>query len=438
MKPRFSHIVLLLLSLILVLGTAIPAAEKQNARAIPITTGPLEDIRFRTNLSAADTCNATMHDSLVWQITGWVIGNELYKNYINPAVSCPNPYPYTVNEINMVMGFAAATTLIVSVDIEEADMTNPACPVPGVLIDYSSSWDITISNPGLYNIWIPLDSPITVNEPFFAGFYIGNAFDAGVNPSIIPDDNSAAVCASYNIWDTTIGFVDLNNNTDYNFPGRLVVYVSGTTGGVDLAPEISIVTPYANQKLFGKAEILTMETTGSSIIDYVQFEYSDGGDFIEFDRDYDGYSPLRDEINDAGIGNGFHSEWDFSLLPEGTYTIRVTVMDTLGRSASDQIAVYLEPTPPVPSITSYADGMPFCDPLNLTITVPDENLTDVEAFLKPAVDSFSIGLTPVAFPSTTPGFSAAVAAAQAIQIWSGRICQSYPRYTDSPVYLQLF
>ena len=94
---------------------------------------------------------------------------------------------------------------------------------------------------GLYDIWIPLDSPVVVNGPFFAGFFISNLIDAAVNPAVITD-SIPVTCASWNIWDTTEGWADLGNNTIWNFPGRLVLYAAGipggSSGGDDPAPVV--------------------------------------------------------------------------------------------------------------------------------------------------------------------------------------------------------
>lgn len=413
-------------ALLLILTAPVLAADKSQARIekvsdLQVSNMQVQDIRVRPSLSTADSCYARMDDSLAWLISNWVIGQELYKNYIDPAYSCEGPYPYTIAEINMPMYFTASTQLIVSVDVESADLTNPSCPVPGYALSVSSSWELTVPGEGLYNIFIPLDTPVVVNEPFFAGFYIANVIDTLAGAALLTDDNGSTICASYNIWDTTLGFVDLNNNDYYDFPGRLVLYVSGSpggSGGTQPEPEISILSPTANQKLFGSAEIWAGELSGSEIIDYVAFEYSDGGDFIEVSRDYDGISPLRDDMNDSGVGNGFTFDWDFSLLAEGTYTVRVIAVDTLGRSDTDQVAVYLEPTPPVPSISSFVNGDPFCTDLNLLLSISDENVNSMSGYIKVADSSFSLGINALSSAPYGNGYSSAVAGALVIQYWA--------------------
>ena len=110
---------------------------------------------------------------MVWQIDSWVTGNELYKAYIDPSLGCADPYPFAVTEINMPMTFALAADIYASVDIEAVDLTDPSCPFPGDLISLSSQYQLTAPEPGVYSIWIPLDSPVIVNGPFFAGFFIG-------------------------------------------------------------------------------------------------------------------------------------------------------------------------------------------------------------------------------------------------------------------------
>ena len=55
------------------------------------------------------------------------------------------------------------------------------------------------------------DPPVVVNGPFFAGFYIGGGIDPASAPAVATDDNPV-LCSSYNMWDESVGWVDLSNN----------------------------------------------------------------------------------------------------------------------------------------------------------------------------------------------------------------------------------
>ncbi|HEX2896470.1 MAG TPA: hypothetical protein VHP63_00275, partial [candidate division Zixibacteria bacterium] len=211
-----SRIMTLVCACLLLTYSAVSAASVKSGKSVRVSAKSRESLRPGFSLAAGDTCIVRQDKGLYWRIDQWVIGNELYKSFLDPEASCELPYPFTIYEINMPMIFDATTPLVASVDVEAADYTDPNCPTPGDLLAISSQYQFTVPAAGLYDIWIPLDSPITVNGPFFVGFFIGNTFAAGVNPAIITD-SVPTQCVSYNIWDTTIGYIDLGDNEYWNF-----------------------------------------------------------------------------------------------------------------------------------------------------------------------------------------------------------------------------
>ena len=209
---------------VLFLGTSSTAMDRQDARLERIGDIPAQSIYAAPSLSTADTCYVNGNDVIVYRIDGWVVGFELYKSLLDPSVTCSDPYPFAITAINMPMIFDGSTSLTVSVDVETVDSTTiPGCPIPGVMLAISSEYELTVPpGGGLFNIWIPLDSPVVVNSPFFAGFYIGNAVDTSAHAAILTD-SVPVPCVTYNIWDETVGWIDLVNNSYYNFPGRLAM-----------------------------------------------------------------------------------------------------------------------------------------------------------------------------------------------------------------------
>ena len=398
---RIRPSVLALLVLFVGASSAL-SGTRTKARLEPISNDIRQDIRVKTDLSAAAACTTGSVSELFWYIEQWVTGNELYKAYIDPSLGCPNPYPFTINEINMPMHFRKAVSFIVSVDVEDVDASNPNCRVPGVMRALSSDYQLSIPSAGGYNIWIPLDTPLVVNGPFYAGFFIGTALDTSVNAALYTD-TTKILCRSWNIWDTAVGFVDLANNDFYDFPGRLAMEVNGIAGGgqAQPAPQVAMLAPAAGVMQQGSATLWAADTSGSTIIDYVSFEYANGGVYTEFARDYDGGSPLRDGVNAVSAGNGFSATWDFSALPEGTYTIRATAFDTLGRSATSQISVYLEPTPPLPRITSPLNGGDICPPQGILMQCSDGNMQYIQVHRNSAAATYSAGM--VALPQHSLG-----------------------------------
>jgi hypothetical protein len=380
---------------VLICASAGRAADKQAVRVERLGNVLQKNIFLAPSLATADTCFVSDNKEITTRIDGWVVGFELYKSLMNPEHQCENPYPFTVTAINMPMMFNTATPITVGVDIEAVDSTTvPGCTVPGALLALSSEWDAQVPAAGMYNIWVPLDTPFVVNGPFFAGFYIGNTFPPVVNPAVLTDDYPAN-CATYNIWDEQIGFVDMCNNDIWDFPGRLAMEVAGIPGGHGVPPVLEVLAPANGENLYGQSELWAWDKIRSGMVEYIMFEYSNGGPFVEIGRDFDGTSPLRNGVTAAVSGTGYNVNWDFSALPEGNYTLRVTLVDTLGDSTSLTRDVYLEPTPPVATITSPGNGSMFCVPVDIHMSSSDENLGYVEMKRRPASSLVTIGVNPV-------------------------------------------
>lgn len=399
----FRYISLAVVLVASLIASDILSAERRGGRIERIgdlTLNEIKDLRLEPSLATSDTCMVRSDSGIMMRIDGWVIGQELYKQYLDPAQSCPNPYPFTVLEINMPMIFDAPGTIVVSVDLEAVDLSDPGCPMPGLLIDSSTWWQYTIPAAGMYNIWVPLDTPVAVNGPFFAGFLISNALT--MNAAVLTD-TTRVPCVSYNIWDVEIGFIDLgqyiydDGSFYFEWPGTLVLYASGIPGGAEPetepAPEIVWVSPVMyDSVLYSTTELWALETSGSSIISHVLFEYSSGGAFQDIGLAFDGSVTNRNGIDPTITAMGYTIPWDFSNLSEGEYTLRVTAVDTLGRSASATKTVVLEPTPPIPNIVSPTTWSTFCTNINFLVTCPDENLSHIEFKGRAIPDDYSIGL----------------------------------------------
>ncbi len=413
--------------------------RKEQARVERLQQQESKSIHIGTGMATSDTCVVRHDAGEYWIINGWVVGNELYKNYLDPSLTCDAPYPFQVTEINMMMWFDAGVTFTASVDIELADMSDPSCPAPGNLIAISSPYSITVPAAGLYNIWLPLDTFVTVTSPFFAGFYIGDVFDPAVGAAVITD-TIPVECQAWNIWDTAIGFVPLD--TAVGFPGQLILYAAGipggSGGGEQPEPVISFRYPLNADTLFGSANLWAAETSGSDIIDYVSFQYWNGSAYTEIGRDYSGTAPFRNGVGSTGVGDGWSLDWNFNARPEGMQKLKVVAVDTLGRSSVDSVTVFLEPTPPVPTITIPLSGGKICAPVNVAFSTMDENLQSIAMFSKNAVGSYSAGIIPLSQFAVGDNngnlndnnlavngefgdyYNAPVAAAMALRLWSDR------------------
>ncbi len=408
--------------IIIVMVATIHGAGKQSPQVAPLQYSELKQLRTSTGMAAADTCVVSLADTLVWMINGWVIGDELYKVYLDPALSCPNPYPYTVTEVHIIMVFSDTTPLVYEGDIEAVDYSDPGCPLPDTLIALSPTYQDFVPTADAYDIWVEMDPPVVVNGPFFAGFYLGGGINPDAQPALVTDDDPQ-LCRAFNIWDTEIGWVDLANNTYYSFPGNLAMYVVGYTGGGSPAqpePELTLLSPADNSTLFGSKSLWAWESSGSQIIDYVSFEYSSTGAYVEIGRDFDGASPLRDGSSSVVSGSGFSIDWNFAGLTEGTYKLRATTFDTLGRSSADSVTIYLEPTPPTPTILSPDNASDFCDMLLLLMAANDEDMSYIDLKRRPGSIGYSAGLATVNVSGVGNHLVAPGAAALATYVWAGR------------------
>ena len=389
--------------LIMALASATSAADKGSVRVQKISNPEIKNQAVTTSpavspspgLATADLCVVSEYDEIAWQIDGWIIGFELYKSLMDPANSCPNPYPFAVTEINLPMVFAAGTSIVVATDVEAVDSVSvPGCTVPGAVLGVSAEYTAQIPAAGMYNISIPLDEPVLVTGPFFAGFYIGNTFADSVAPAVLTDDTPVP-CTNFNIWDETIGWQDLANNEYFNFPGRLVMEASGYPGAGPV-PDPEFLQPLAGANLLGEQNLRIWDKNLTGRSEYALFEYSSGGAFVEIGTDFDGIDGFRDGISPATVGDGFSFNWDFSSLPEGYYDLRATLVDSSGRAASTTINVYLEPTPPVARITSPTEVSDFCAPVDIAMSTADENISFIEVQHREAAEQYSAGLVPFA------------------------------------------
>jgi hypothetical protein len=424
---------ILSLAAILILAFSLMANGADHKKEVKITRLEeinMQDYQVATRFSSAELCTVRHDSGIVYGIYPWLEGDELYKSYQDPSQSCDLPYPFTVEDVYMVLWFNKASTLLVSVDVETADMTDPSCPAPGDLVSISSLWQVTIPEPppteyALYQIGIPLDSPAVVEGPYFAGFYFADTI-AVADSIFITTDEYPVPCVSWNIWDTTIGWVDLYDLGDLGspqfpgFPGRVLLYSSGTTGGSsgeEPVPSVTIIKPADGEDVTGEAVIWAAETAGSRIIDYALFEYRNGSVWHEIGSDYDGSRAIRDGIDSSGSGEGYTMPWDYSGLTEGTYWIRATIYDTLGRSDTDSIQVNIDPTPPNPVFTIPQSMDTICLPIDLTVTSDDENISTVIFEKKFAPMNRQVVVLPIDQSTHGDYYCGPVAAAIAIKHW---------------------
>jgi len=415
---------MLFLACLILSGAAFGYNFKNEARVDLLTESTPESYSIAPNFATSEICTVR-HDTNtdLMRVAHWLLGYELYKSYQNPGLACEGPYPFTVDEVHMVLWFDYATTIYVSVDVETADLSSPGCPFPGDLLSISSTYEVAVPGSGLYQISVPLDSPAVTEEPFFAGFYFADWVDtlSGIAPVT---DNTPVPCVSYNIWDTTTGFVDLYDTgfpSFPQFPGRLLLFSSGTPGGQggqQPEPSVTIIDPAYNKVVVDDITVWAAEVSGSAIIDYVKFDYRpQSGIWNEIGRDFDGSRAIRNGIDASPPGDGYTMNWDYSDLSEGIYWLRAIAYDTLGRFDTDSVTVSIDPTPPVPYMVGPNSIDTICLPLTLEITTPDEDISLVKFEKKPAAMNFDMPVITLDQAPFGSHYCGPVAGAIAVRYW---------------------
>ncbi|MDF1544476.1 MAG: dockerin type I repeat-containing protein [bacterium] len=423
------------------LGKDAPVATKTE-----VSQAQPSVIRVTPKLIAADTCIARSDTGAVWSYGNWLYGDELYENFIDPDVSCPSAYPYVITEVILELLYLQAHVDTFEVNILDVDWSDPSCPKPGTTLAISPVWEVPIPDPGLWSIPLELGTPVTVNGPFFAGFYMADILDsatrANYGPHLVTDGdtlNPRPPCVSYNLFDTT-GWIDLSNE---GFAGYLTLYVSGIPGGggdPNPPPLAEILTPTTGL-LYEPIDIWVRDKNFSDSIETVTMEYAQTPvtTFTEITTLTSSALSFRDGIGPADSGPGYAFEWDPTALGSGSYWLRVTMTDTQGRISMDTVqSLAVVPSPPTVAITSPAEGTNFCASLSLMMSSPSPTLTTIDLYAKEGSLNYSLGMaglnqSALGDNNQNPNdgnyafngefgdyYSGPVAAAQALKVWADR------------------
>ncbi len=399
---------LLTISLIVLFaGQMSQGKDAPTIKRIDIENIKVSTLKLDQRMATAVGCTARYDDGTQYMYSGFVYGNEAYTTYIDPNKTCPNAYPYTVNEVIYEVHYGVApVTDTISVHLLAVDASDPTCPFPGAFITLSSVFEISIPDTGLWQVPINLDTAVIVNEPFFAGFYIYNLTDTTVRPVAVGPhlttdfiaDSLARYCYSYNLYDTLAGWEDL---AAYGFLGRLIIYVNGTTGGgVDPNPPplAEFLYPTSGSILFEPFTIWARDVNGSDSIQTVEFEYAptSTGIFTNITTLTSSELSHRDGIGPADSGPGYAYEWDPTFLTTGTYLLRVIMTDNQSRVSVDTaVNLLVMQAPPTAAITSPSQATDFCATLDLLMSTPSPTLPGMNLFAKEASLHYSLGMEPL-------------------------------------------
>ena len=355
------------------------AADKQDPvvqRVYTTNPVPISPQGVAPRLRAGDSCTTNLAGPAAYYIYPWIVGDELYKAYQDPSVTCDKPYPFTVEAVYLPLVYLDAGTVYISVDVEAVDLSNPSCPKPDTLIAISPLYEVALEN-NFYLIEIPFDTPAVVTGPYFVGVYFANMGNPAA--AAIVTDTIPVPCVSYNDWGE--GYVDLdtihNNYGEEIFPGRVIIYSGGTTGGSggsEPAPAARIINPAGGEFLGNPVDLWGNDDAGSRIIDLARFQFFKDGGWLDIGSDVDDDPPLRNGVSPSGSGDGLTYLWNTVGLPENDYHLRVIVSDTLGRADTAGVTAHVDPTPPFPIITQPLLGQNVCNGAAAHITCTDEDL----------------------------------------------------------------
>jgi outer membrane protein assembly factor BamB len=127
-----------------------------------------------------------------------------------------------------------------------------------------------------------------------------------------------------------------------------------------------IADPSNGTWVSGNAEIAAIEYDFSSIAG-ASFEYSKNA----LDWRLIG-------VDNNGTDGTYNAQWNTSLVAEGWYYLRVTMHDASGHFGQSAIQVYVDPTPPVPTITQPSDNSEIAScPTQLEATTQARDIAGV-------------------------------------------------------------
>ena len=166
-------------------------------------------------------------------------------------------------------------------------------------------------------------------------------------------------------------------------------YYDGQTkfGRVQLSsgPVPKLIDPDENATVIGDTELYATDRVDVMVITSATFEYSKGGSqWILIGTDTNGTTEVMSEnctAYDIGLWN---VTWSTGALTEGSYYVRVTMTDIWGRTGQDVVSLYVDPTPPIPTITGITDGQSVKGVVKAIVTTDDENVNATMAQIRAA------------------------------------------------------
>lgn len=158
-----------------------------------------------------------------------VVAGDAYKIAFNNAAAqsflCPGLEGFDMYEVGVVMFFPDTCTITLHADLEQADMSDPACPKPGAEVCTGASVTYSISPPpgGAWGtIWLPLDCVCAdFDDTYLFGVFIDAVSCPGT--AIVLSSGPALACKNY--YNPGSGWADMTV-LDPALPGNLMIFGS--------------------------------------------------------------------------------------------------------------------------------------------------------------------------------------------------------------------
>jgi hypothetical protein len=196
--------------------------EKASASYVSLS-GSSGEIQAAPFQHTKDFCD--LYGVGAYYITDWFWGIEYYANYQDPEeFGCVDVWPFEVVDVGFDLNIDMAYDIDVQGYVYSADLTDPACPVPGTELCATPVYTVSVPDAGWWTISLPLTEQCCVDGPYFAVIYIfTDLYGLGVDP--VAEDDVSDVCRTYNDYGS--GWEDLV--VDYGWPGEMLLWSTGYT-----------------------------------------------------------------------------------------------------------------------------------------------------------------------------------------------------------------
>ena len=163
---------------------------------------------------------------------------------------------------------------------------------------------------------------------------------------------------------TTVGGAAVNQNwVQYVYPLEGKTLTGNVFRDTNPVPTAAITSPSRGAVITGLVPVTG--TANDTDLGLWVLDYGAGTDPVAFVNIGTGNTP----VISGALGN-----WDTSVLPDGTYTLRLRAADAINQTAVTSVSVVLDATPPTSVITSPSSGAVVNGQLAVTGTALDAHL----------------------------------------------------------------